>query len=123
MIAELFNAMQFEFMQNAIITGLLISIACGIIGTYVVLKRIVFLSGGVAHAAYGGIGLGYLLQIPPLVMAVLFSLYRSINARGTPASPATRVMSAVMIFQSALNLKAPIPIFLKTDSTKHWSSW
>jgi zinc transport system permease protein len=79
MIAELFNAMQFEFMQNAIITGLLISIACGIIGTYVVLKRIVFLSGGVAHAAYGGIGLGYLLQIPPLVMAVLFSLLASFS--------------------------------------------
>lgn len=79
MIAQLFDVMQFEFMQNALITGLLISIACGIIGTYVVLKRIVFLSGGVAHAAYGGIGLGYLLQIPPLIMAVLFSLLASFS--------------------------------------------
>ena len=79
MIAQLIDVMQFEFMQNALITGLLISIACGIIGTYVVLKRIVFLSGGVAHAAYGGIGLGYLLQIPPLIMAVLFSLLASFS--------------------------------------------
>ena len=79
MISELFNALQYEFMQNALLTGLLISIACGIIGTYVVLKRIVFLSGGVAHAAYGGIGLGYLLQIPPLIMAVVFSLFASFS--------------------------------------------
>lgn len=79
MIAQLLDAMQYEFMQNAIFTGLLISIACGIIGTYVVLKRIVFLSGGVAHAAYGGIGLGYLLQIPPLIMAVAFSLLASFS--------------------------------------------
>lgn len=79
MIAQLVEAMQYEFMQNALITGLLISIACGIIGTYVVLKRIVFLSGGVAHAAYGGIGLGYLLQIPPLIMAVVFSLLASFS--------------------------------------------
>lgn len=79
MIAPLIDALQFEFMQNALLTGLLISIACGIIGTYVVLKRIVFLSGGVAHAAYGGIGLGYLLQIPPLFSAVLFSLIASFS--------------------------------------------
>lgn len=79
MIAQLIDALQYEFMQNALITGLLISIACGIIGTYVVLKRIVFLSGGVAHAAYGGIGLGYLLQIPPLIMAVVFSLLASFS--------------------------------------------
>jgi zinc transport system permease protein len=79
MITQLVNSFQFEFMQNALITGLLISIACGIIGTYVVLKRIVFLSGGVAHAAYGGIGLGYLLQVPPLMMAVVFSLLASFS--------------------------------------------
>lgn len=77
MTGQLWDALQFGFMQNALLTGLLISIACGVIGTYVVLKRIVFLSGGVAHAAYGGIGLGYLLQIPPLSMAVLFSLLAS----------------------------------------------
>jgi zinc transport system permease protein len=66
-------------MQNALITAALVSIACGIIGTYVVLKRIVFLSGGVAHAAYGGIGLGYLLKIPPLVSALGFSLLASFS--------------------------------------------
>jgi zinc transport system permease protein len=66
-------------MRNALLTAVLISVACGIIGTYVVLKRIVFLSGGVAHAAYGGIGLGYVLNIPPLVSALVFSLLASFS--------------------------------------------
>ncbi|HET58816.1 MAG TPA: metal ABC transporter permease [Chloroflexi bacterium] len=79
MINTIWSALQYGFMQNALITAVLISIACGIIGTYVVLKRIVFLSGGVAHAAYGGIGLGYLLKIPPLVSALGFSLLASFS--------------------------------------------
>ncbi len=53
------EALQFEFMQNALLAGLLASIICGIMGTLVVVNRIVFLSGGIAHAAFGGIGLAY----------------------------------------------------------------
>lgn len=54
--------------------GVLVSIACGIIGTFVVINRIVFISGGIAHAAYGGIGLGYFFQFNPILGAVVFSL-------------------------------------------------
>ena len=53
------EALQLEFMRNALLAGLLSSIMCGIIGTLVVVNRIVFLSGGIAHAAYGGIGLAF----------------------------------------------------------------
>ena len=55
------NALQYEFMRNALAAGILVSVACGIIGTYVVVNRIVFLAGGISHAAYGGIGLGIFL--------------------------------------------------------------
>ena len=55
------EALQFEFMQNALLAGLLASVICGIIGTLVVVNRIVFLSGGIAHAAFGGIGLSLFL--------------------------------------------------------------
>ena len=48
------EALQYEFMRNALAAGLLASIICGIMGTLVVVNRIVFLSGGIAHAAYGG---------------------------------------------------------------------
>ena len=68
------EALQYGFMRNALAAGILVSIACGIIGTYVVTNRIVFLSGGIAHAAYGGIGLGYLLGINPIFGAIVFSL-------------------------------------------------
>jgi zinc transport system permease protein len=68
------EALQFEFMRNALMAGLLTSIACGIIGTLVVVNRIVFISGGIAHAAYGGVGLAFFLGIPPLVGAAGFSL-------------------------------------------------
>ena len=56
---EVIEAFQFEFMRNALLAGLLASVMCGIIGTLVVVNRIVFISGGIAHAAYGGIGLAF----------------------------------------------------------------
>lgn len=67
------EVLQLEFMQRALVAGLLVSVACGIIGTYVVVNRFVFISGAIAHAAYGGIGLGYFLGINPVVGAIGFS--------------------------------------------------
>jgi len=68
------EVLQFEFFRNALWAGLLVSIACAIVGTYVVINRIVFITGGIAHAAYGGIGLGVFLGINPVLGAVVFSL-------------------------------------------------
>ncbi len=68
------QALQFTFMRNALLAGILVSIACGIIGTFVVINRIVFISGGIAHAAYGGIGLAYYLGFNPVLGAVIFGL-------------------------------------------------
>jgi len=68
------EVLQYEFMQNALIAGLLAAIACGIVGVYVVVKRIIFISGGIAHASFGGIGLGYLIGISPVLGALVFSL-------------------------------------------------
>ncbi len=66
--------LQYDFMRHALMVGLLVSIACGVVGTYVVVKRIVFISGGISHTAYGGVGLGYLLGIPPMVGATAFTV-------------------------------------------------
>jgi zinc transport system permease protein len=68
------EALQYEFMRNALMAGLLAVVACGIIGVYVVVKRIVFISGGIAHASFGGIGLGYYLGISPIIGALVFSV-------------------------------------------------
>lgn len=64
----------YEFMRNAIMAGILASIVCGIVGTLVVVRRIVSLSGSVSHSAFGGIGLGYYLGINPLHGALMFSV-------------------------------------------------
>jgi zinc transport system permease protein len=68
------EALQFEFMRNALAAGLLASVLCGIMGTLVVVNRLVFLSGGIAHAAYGGIGLAFYLGWPFMVGTLGFSL-------------------------------------------------
>ena len=68
------EALQFEFMQNALIAGLLASVICGVMGTMVVVNRIVFLSGGIAHAAFGGIGLAFFFGWPYLVGTIGFSI-------------------------------------------------
>ena len=68
------EVLQYEFMQNALLAGLLAAVACGIVGVYVVVKRVVFISGGIAHASFGGIGLGYLLGINPVLGAMFFTV-------------------------------------------------
>ena len=68
------EVLQYEFMQNALLAGLLAAIACGIVGVYVVVKRVVFISGGIAHASFGGIGLGYFLGINPVLGALFFTI-------------------------------------------------
>ena len=70
----MFEAFQLEFMRNALWAALLASVACGVIGTLVVVNRIVFLAGGIAHAAYGGIGLAFFFGIPTIIGAIGFSL-------------------------------------------------
>jgi zinc transport system permease protein len=70
----MWEALQLDFMQNALLAGLLVSISCGIIGSLVVVNRIVFISGGIAHAAFGGIGLAFFVGFSPSLGAALFAL-------------------------------------------------
>jgi len=64
---------KYEFLQNAFLAALLSSIVCGIIGTIIVEKKLVMMSGGIAHTAFGGIGMGYFLGIEPIFGALLFA--------------------------------------------------
>ncbi|CCH48636.1 metal ABC transporter permease [Pseudodesulfovibrio piezophilus] len=66
--------LHFDFMQNALLAGLLASVICGIIGTLVVVNRIVFISGGIAHASYGGVGLAFFLGLPVLPVTTAFTV-------------------------------------------------
>lgn len=70
----MFDLLQYNFIQNALAAAILASVACGIIGVYVVVKKIVFISGGIAHASFGGVGLSYYLGIDPIIGVIPFSL-------------------------------------------------
>ncbi|MDY0267408.1 MAG: metal ABC transporter permease [Methanimicrococcus sp.] len=71
---EIFDALQYTFIQRAILATILTSIACGVIGVYVVTKKIVFIAGGISHACFGGIGLSFYLGLNPLFGLLPFSL-------------------------------------------------
>jgi zinc transport system permease protein len=66
------------FMQNAVIIGLLASVACGVMGTYVVVKRIVFISGGISHTVLGGMGIAYYYGYHPMHGAVVSALVAAV---------------------------------------------
>lgn len=71
MISEL---LQYKFIINSLLAGILASISCGIIGTYIVTRRMVFLSGGITHSSFGGIGIGYYLGLNPIITAAIFGV-------------------------------------------------
>lgn len=83
--------MQYDFMKTALCSGMILSVLCGVVGVYIVLNRIVFIGDGVAHAAFGGIGLGYLLGIDPFVLAVIAAVLSAagIGAVSRSKSPRT----------------------------------
>jgi zinc transport system permease protein len=62
--------LSYEFMQNAILIGIMASIICGLIGPFIVARRMVFISGGLSHTAFGGLGIAYWLGIHPLIVAI-----------------------------------------------------
>ncbi len=66
--------LHYTFFQHALLGSLLASVLCGLVGTYVVTRRLVFVGGGIAHASLGGVGLGAYLGFPPLAGAAAFAL-------------------------------------------------
>lgn len=75
-IQELF---QYKFLLNALFAILLAGISCGVIGTYIVTRRLVFLSGGITHTSFGGIGIAYYLQADPILGALVFSVLSALG--------------------------------------------
>lgn len=74
MMEEIFSLFNYTFFNYALLGSLLTSVLCGIIGTYIVSKREVFLSGGISHGAFGGIGIGYYLGWNPLFAGTIFAM-------------------------------------------------
>lgn len=89
---------QYDFFLNAVFTILLASIVCGIAGALIVVNQMVFLTGAVAHAAYGGVGLAFFFGLPVLPTTLAFSLISSFFLGAYTANKTYRVDSVIGIF-------------------------
>ena len=87
-----------EIKDEALLGSLFASIACGIIGTYIVTRRLVFISGGITHASFGGIGIGLYTGISPLLSAAVFSVLSAFGVEWLSKNSDMREDSAIAVF-------------------------
>ncbi len=87
----------YDFFRNALTGVILISIASAVIGTYIVTRRLVSISGGVTHACFGGLGLGYYLGWNPLFGAALFAIASSLGVQWMSSRHRVREDSAIAV--------------------------
>lgn len=92
------DILSYSFFQHALIGSLLASILCGIIGTYIVTRRLVFISGGITHASFGGIGIGVFLGINPILSAMVFSIMSACGVQWLSTKGNIREDSAIAMF-------------------------
>lgn len=98
MTGDVMDLLQYTFFQHALLGSLLASIACGIIGTYIVTRRLVFISGGITHASFGGIGLGLFAGISPILSAAVFSVLSAFGVEWLSRRKDMREDSAIAVF-------------------------
>lgn len=90
--------LQYTFFQHALLGSLLASIACGIIGTYIVTRRLVFISGGITHASFGGIGIALFTGLSPIFCAAIFSALSALGVQWLSTRRDMREDSAIAVF-------------------------
>lgn len=87
--------LQHQFVLNALWASLLSAIVCGIVGTYIVVRRIVFVSGGITHASFGGLGFGLYAGIDPILSAGIAAVLSAIGIGRLSRSGSIREDSAI----------------------------
>lgn len=88
---------EYSFFQNALAALLLVGIASAVVGTYVVARRMMFVAGGVTHALFGGLGLGYFLGVNPVVTAGLFAVASAVGVEWLSTRQRVREDSAISV--------------------------
>jgi zinc transport system permease protein len=91
------NIFQYEFIIKGLLGAIFASITAGLAGTYIVSKRMVFLSGGITHASFGGIGIGYFLGINPVIGAAVFGIMSALGVEYLSVKQKIREDSAIGI--------------------------
>lgn len=89
------DILAYNYLSNAVIACILSGITCGIIGTYIVARRMVFLCGGITHASFGGLGIAFYLNINPLWGALAFAILSSVGIEAAGSGTKLREDSAI----------------------------
>ena len=74
-----YDIFRYEYLMNALLAAVFAGITCGIVGTYVVARRMVFLCGGVTHASFGGLGIAVYMGANPIAGAMVFAVLSALG--------------------------------------------
>lgn len=88
---------QYDFILKGLLGAVFASITAGLAGTYIVSRRMVFLSGGITHASFGGIGIGYYAGFNPVVGAAIFGILSALGVEYLSVRQKIREDSAIGI--------------------------
>lgn len=97
---QLLEILEYQFITHAIWAVLLTSVISGIVGTYIVTRRMVFVGGGITHASFGGIGMAYYYGLPPFMGAALFAMASALGIEWMSIKGKVREDSAIAILWS-----------------------
>lgn len=88
---------QYTFFQNALLGVVIVSIMSAMIGTYIITRRLMFITGGITHACFGGLGIGYYMGISPIFMAGMFAIASSLGVEWLTTKHRVREDSAISV--------------------------
>lgn len=94
------DLIQYGYLSNALAACILSGVTCGVIGTYVVCRRMVFLAGGITHASFGGLGIAFYLGANPIGGALIFAVLSALGIEWAGSRGRIREDSAIGIIWS-----------------------
>jgi len=117
------DLLYYGFFRNALAGSVFICISCGIVGSYIVSRRLVFISGGITHASFGGLGLGFYLGISPILSALVFSIVSAFGVEWLSKRQDVREDSAIAAFWALGMALGVICIFLTPGYSPNVSAY
>lgn len=122
-MSEIIELFSYDFFLKAFLAAIFASISCGIIGSYIVARRIVFVSGGITHASFGGIGIAFFLGFNPLLGAVAFAVLAALGIQFFTKVAEIREDSSIAIWWSLGMALGIIFVFMTPGYTPNLTSY
>jgi zinc transport system permease protein len=122
-MSEIFTIFEYAFFRNAVASAVLTSLLAAMVGTYIVSRKIVFISGGVTHASFGGIGMAYFFGLNPFLGAAVFAILSALGIEWISQKGKVREDSAIAILWSLGMALGIIFVFLTPGYTPNLMSF